>query len=55
MLDLLRLLDEGHLARTGTVVLEWHYDQEDLDMEEAGRDYMTLLEMPVKLVSGTIR
>lgn len=55
MLDLLRLLDEVHLARRGTVVLEWHYDQEDLDMEEAGRDYMTLLEMPVKLVSGSTR
>lgn len=50
LLDLLRLLDEIHLAGMAEVVLEWHYDQHDLDMEEAGGDYKDLLEMPVRLV-----
>ncbi len=55
ILDLLKLMDEVHLSGRGKVLLEWHYDQEDLDMEEAGRDYMSLLEMPVKLVCNPTR
>ena len=50
LLDLLKALDEIHITGAGNVVMEWHYDQEDLDMEEAGRDYKDLLEMPVTLV-----
>ena len=55
ILDLLKLMDEVHLSGKGKVLLEWHYDQDDLDMEEAGRDYMSLLEMPVKLVCNPTR
>ena len=55
LLDLLKLLDEIHLSGKGTVQMEWYYDKEDLDMEEAGRDYMSLLEMPVKLVCNPTR
>ena len=54
LLDLLRLLDEVHRAGTGEVLLEWHHDPEDLDMEEAGRDYSALLRMPVRLVAAPI-
>lgn len=52
LLDLLKVLDEIHISGAGEVVLEWHYDREDLDMEEAGGDYKDLLEMPVTLVRG---
>jgi hypothetical protein len=31
------------------VVLEWWYAKGDLDMKEAGEDYRSLLDMPVKL------
>ncbi|MFT3885218.1 MAG: DUF1987 domain-containing protein [Flavobacteriales bacterium] len=50
VLDLLKLLDDMHGAGTGKAQLEWHYDEDDLDMLEAGEDYKGLLEMPVKLI-----
>lgn len=49
ILDLLRLLDEAHVAGTSQVRLEWLHDPDDLDMEEAGQDYRELLEMPVEV------
>ena len=50
VLDMLKLLDEAHASGLGKVVLEWYYDEDDLDMQEAGHDYQMLLEMPVKMV-----
>lgn len=50
ILDLLRVLDEAHVAGIGEVVLEWYHDADDLDMEETGNDYKTLLDMPVNLM-----
>lgn len=55
ILDLLKLLDEIHFSGKGKVRMEWHYEQEDLDMQEAGQDYRSLLEMPVKLVCNPTR
>ncbi len=55
ILDLLKVLDEIHITGAGKVAMEWHYDQGDLDMEEAGGDYKALLEMPVMLVRSTTR
>ncbi|HQV37390.1 MAG: DUF1987 domain-containing protein [Flavobacteriales bacterium] len=55
ILDLLKVLDEVHITGAGKVAMEWHYDQGDLDMEEAGGDYKALLEMPVTLVRGITR
>lgn len=54
LLDLLKLLDEVHVAGRGAVELEWHYAPDDLDMKEAGEDYGALLEMPVRLVSDPL-
>lgn len=50
ILDLLKILDDMYAAGLGKVMVEWHYDDGDLDIEEAGEDYRGLLEMPVKLV-----
>ncbi|MBP8823552.1 MAG: DUF1987 domain-containing protein [Flavobacteriales bacterium] len=50
LLDLLKLLNEVHLSGAGTVDVEWLYEQDDMDMEEAGQDYRSLLELPVRLV-----
>lgn len=50
VLDLLKLLDEVHGSGAGKVLLEWQYEEGDLDMMEAGQDYKGLLEMPVKLI-----
>ena len=51
ILDLLRLLDEAHVAGTSQVSLEWLHEPDDLDMEEAGQDYVELLEMPVEVMA----
>lgn len=50
ILDMLKLLDDAHMSGSGKVALEWYYDEDDLDMQEAGQDYKALLEMPVKLL-----
>lgn len=50
ILDMLRSMDDLHASGASKVKLEWHYDSDDLDMEEAGEDYKALLGMPVKLV-----
>ena len=55
LLDLLKILDEIHITGAGEVSMEWQYDRDDLDMEEAGGDYKNMLEMPVKLVRGITR
>lgn len=51
LLDLLKVLDEVHAGGKGRVALEWHHEQDDLDMQEAGEDFKALLEMPVRLVA----
>ncbi len=38
--------DEGH-----DISVEWHYQEEDEDMEEAGEEYGELVEMPLVLKS----
>lgn len=55
LLDLLKLLNEVHLDGKGTVELEWQYEEGDLDLEEAGRDYGSLVEFPVRLAPQPIR
>jgi hypothetical protein len=52
ILDLLKLLDEVQASGNGKVLLEWTYEEGDLDMQEAGQDYKGLLEMPVKLIES---
>lgn len=51
VLDLLKIMDDLHAARPGSVKLEWLYEVDDLDMEEAGQDYRALLAMPVELIA----
>lgn len=50
LLDLFRHLEDLHASGTTKVSLEWHYDRGDLDMQEAGQDYRSLLEFPVRLM-----
>jgi hypothetical protein len=49
LLDLMKRLEDLHAAGLSQVVLEWYYTRGDLDMKEAGEDYRSLLEFPVKL------
>ncbi|MCB9170820.1 MAG: DUF1987 domain-containing protein [Flavobacteriales bacterium] len=49
LLDLFKLLDDLHASGASRVELTWTYREDDMDMEEAGRDYQGLLDMPVRL------
>lgn len=40
------IFDDGN-----DVSIEWHYQEEDEDMEEAGEEYGDLVEMPLELKS----
>jgi hypothetical protein len=49
LLDVLRMLEDIHVAGRSKVSMAWSHAEEDLDMEEAGRDYKALLDFPVKV------
>lgn len=51
LLDVLRMLEDMHVAGHSKVSMAWSHAEGDLDMEEAGRDYKALLEFPVKVFS----
>jgi hypothetical protein len=58
LLDIFKAMEDIHLNGSSGVTVEWHHEADDLDMREAGEDYRSLLEVPVKLVAdaeGTIR
>lgn len=50
LLDMLKRLEDLHASSRSQVTLEWHHSRDDQDMVEAGQDYRSLLEFPVKLV-----
>jgi hypothetical protein len=51
LLELFKLLEDLHATGRTKVAIEWLHEPDDLDMEEAGRDFKALLEVPVKLVA----
>lgn len=50
ILDILFKLEEIH-EDGHDISVEWHYQEEDEDMEEAGEEYADLVEMPLELKS----
>lgn len=53
LLDLMKLLADVHASGRSNVTVEWWYAKDDLDMKEAGEDYRSLLDLPVKLKART--
>ena len=49
LLDMFKRLEDLHVSGRSKVLLEWSYQEGDLDMKEAGEDYRSLIEFPVKL------
>ena len=49
LLDLLEMLQEYHQSG-GEVTLNWHYEQDDEDMEETGEELCEDLELPYTLI-----
>ncbi|MBK7946995.1 MAG: DUF1987 domain-containing protein [Flavobacteriales bacterium] len=54
LLDVLKRFEDLHAAGATKVTLEWVHGPDDLDMKEAGVDYRSLLEFPVKLVEDIL-
>ncbi|MBK8497458.1 MAG: DUF1987 domain-containing protein [Flavobacteriales bacterium] len=52
LLDLFKRLEDMHSSGASRVLLEWCHAPGDMDMVEAGNDYRSLLEFPVKLVEA---
>ena len=50
ILELFEVVKKIHLAGNPTVI-EWYYQEDDEDMQDAGQDYSDLVEMPFKLIS----
>lgn len=50
LLDIFKCLEDLHASGRSKVQLEWCHAPGDLDMAEAGHDYRSLLEFPVKVV-----
>jgi hypothetical protein len=50
ILDILMLLEEIHEDTDG-VTIEWHYREDDEDMEEAGEEYADIVDVPFKAIS----
>lgn len=49
ILDILMKLEE--LSENGAdIKVEWHYEEEDEDMEEAGEEYSDIVEVPFEMV-----
>lgn len=51
LLDIFKRLEDPHASASTRVQLEWCHQAGDLDMLEAGNDFKSLLEFPVKLVT----
>lgn len=50
LLELFEILDEMYKSGKD-VEIEWHYMEDDEDMQDAGNDYADMLEVPFKMFS----
>ncbi|OFY91623.1 MAG: nuclear pore complex subunit [Bacteroidetes bacterium RIFCSPLOWO2_12_FULL_31_6] len=48
ILEIFMKLEEIHQAG-GNVTINWHYEEDDEDMHEAGEEYSGMVEVPFKL------
>lgn len=50
ILELFEVVQKVHASGNETVI-EWYYQEDDEDMQDAGQDYSDLIEIPFKLIS----
>ena len=50
LLDILMKLEEMHESGN-EVLIKWHFPEDDEDMEEAGKEYSDIVDVPFKKVS----
>ena len=49
ILDIFKKLEAIHKAGNATII-NWHYEQDDEDMLEAGEDYQAIIAVPFKMI-----
>ncbi len=49
ILDVFKKLEAIHKAKN-EVVINWHYEEDDEDMLEAGEDYESIIRVPFKMI-----
>lgn len=50
ILDVFKKLESIHIGGTSQITINWHYEQDDEDMLEAGEDYQAIINVPFKMV-----
>ena len=50
ILDVFKKLEGIHKGGASQVVINWHYEEDDEDMLEAGEDYQAIINVPFKMV-----
>jgi hypothetical protein len=48
--DMLEMLEDYESEKQGTVVVNWRFQKDDLDMEESGKDFIESLNIDFKLM-----
>lgn len=51
ILDILMRLEDMH-NEGKPVTVEWHFEEDDEDMEEAGKEYSEIVEIPFKFITS---
>ena len=49
ILDVLKKLEGIHKSGS-EVIINWHFEEDDEDMEEAGEDYQAIIQVPFNMV-----
>lgn len=50
ILDVFKKLESLNKSGNSAVVINWHYEEDDEDMSEAGEDYQAIINVPFKMV-----
>jgi len=51
ILDFFKKLENLNAGGKTKVIINWHYEQDDEDMLEAGEDYQAIISVPFKMIS----
>jgi len=51
ILDVFKKLDQIHTSGKGEVIINWLYNENDDDIQEAGDEYKSMLKLPFELIS----
>mgnify|MGYP000879185556 CR=1 FL=1 len=51
IIDLFKKLESIEKSGKGKVIINWHYNEDDGDMQEAGQDYQSVIKVNFNLIS----